>query len=285
MSVQFVVDSGADFTPAQRKQLGLHLVPLKVIFPDGEYLDGVDITPRTYYEKMAATKTLPTTSMASVYDYTSVIEPLIAQSDDVIIFTISSKLSGTIQSAHIAAQSYPGRVFIVDSLNITAAIQIQVEYGLRLKAQGLSAAEIAQELVRARDNVRLVAILDTLENLKKGGRISRAVAFAGEILGIKLVVRVHEGVVDILGKARGLKRGYAQMADCIRANGDIDFDMPARLAYTGADEAVVQNFLAGYDGQWQGRLSALSVCHAGSCIGTHAGPGVVAMCFYAKNHE
>ena len=287
MSVQFVVDSGADVTPAQRQALGIHLVALKVRFPDdSEYLDGVNITPTQFYEKMAAGKTLPTTSMASVGDYTSVIEPLIARGDDVIVFTLSSKVSGTVQSAHIAAEEFPeGRVFVIDSLNITGGIRVQLDYGLRLRDRGLTAAQIAQELMDSQSRVRLIAVLDTLENLKKGGRISKTVAFAGELLGIKPVVRMHEGAVDILGKARGAKRGYAQMADAIRVHGDIDFDMPVWLAFTGADPAVVQNFLDVAGDQWDGQLREAPVCHAGSCIGTHAGPGVVALCFYAKNYQ
>ena len=284
MSVQFVVDSGADVTPEQREALGIHLVALKVRFADdSEYLDGVNITPTQFYQKMAADKTLPTTSMGSVGDYTSVIEPLIAQGDDVIVFTLSSKVSGTVQSAHIAAEEFPeGRVFVIDSLNITGGIRVQLDYGLRLRERGLTAAQIAQELLDSQKRVCLIAVLDTLENLKKGGRISRTVAFAGELLGIKPVVRMHEGAVDILGKARGAKRGFAQMADAIRSHGDIDFDMPVWIAFTGADGARVQDFLEICDSQWDGRLRSLPVCHAGSCIGTHAGPGVVALCFYAK---
>ena len=282
MSVRFVVDSGADLTAAERQALGVDLVPLRVIFPEGEYLDGVDITPQEFYEKMAAHRTLPTTSMASAYDFETALAPIMDRGEEAVVLTISGKLSGTVQSAHIAAENWPGRVFVVDSLNITAGIRIQLEYGMRLAREDLGGAEIARRIEAAQKNVRLTAVLDTLENLKKGGRISPAVAFAGGVLGIKPVVRVHDGQVDILGKARGMRHGWEQLAQAVRDQGDIDFSMPAYLAYTGTDRRVVDDFLAVADGLWDGKLSALPVCHAGSCIGTHAGPGVVAVCCYAK---
>lgn len=282
MSVQFVIDSGADTTPAERQAQGLHLVPLRVIFPDGEFLDGVDITPPEFYRRMAASESLPTTSMASAYDFETVIGPLVDQGDEVVVLTISGALSGTVQSACMAAEEYPGRVFVVDSLNITCGIRVQLEYAMRLREKGLSAADIARELVRAQKRVRLVGLLETLENLKKGGRLSKTAAFAGELLGVKPVVQMKDGAVQILGKARGMKHGREQMIQRIYEAGDIDFTMPVWIGYTGENDSAKTGFLDAASDQWEGRLAQAPCCHAGSCIGTHAGPGVVAVAFYAR---
>lgn len=283
MSVQFVVDSGADTTAAEREGQGVHLVPLRVSFPDGsEFLDGVDITPPAFYARMAASPTLPKTSMATAYDFERVLGPIVARGDEAVILTISGGVSGTIQSACMAAETFPGRVFAVDSENITCGIRVQLAYAMRLREQGLDAAQIARELTQARDRVRLVAVLDTLENLKKGGRLSAGAALAGGVLGIKPVVEMRGGAVHILGKARGMKHGREQMIERIRQVGDIDFSMPVWMAFTGIDGAARDGFLAAAADRWEGRLSEAPFCHAGSCIGTHAGPGVAAVAFYAK---
>lgn len=283
MSVQFVVDSGADTTAADRAGRGIHLVPLRVSFPDGaEFLDGVDITPPAFYARMAASAALPKTSMATAYDFAQVLEPIMDRGDEAVILTISGGVSGTIQSARLAAEAFPGRAFAVDTQNITCGIRVQLAYGMRLREQGLGAEQIARRLTDARERVRLVAVLETLENLKKGGRLSAAAAFAGGVLGIKPVVEMRDGGVHILGKARGMKRGLEQLFERIRQVGDIDFDMPVWTACTGVDTAPRDALLAAAADRWEGRLSQVPFCHAGSCIGTHAGPGVAAVAFYAK---
>lgn len=283
MSVQFVVDSGADTTAPERAGQGVQLVPLRVGFPDGsEFLDGVDIAPPEFYARMAASPSLPMTSMATAFDFERVLGPIVSAGDQAVVLTISGGVSGTIQSACLAAETFPGRVFVVDSENISCGIRVQLEYAMRLRDQGLDGQAIARELTAARERVRLVAVLDTLENLKKGGRLSATAAFAGGVLGIKPVVEMRGGAVHILGKARGAKHGREQMIQRIRQVGDIDFSMPVWTAFTGVDGAARDGFLAAAADQWEGRLSAAPFCHAGSCIGTHAGPGVAAVAFYAK---
>jgi DegV family protein with EDD domain len=276
-----MIDSGADLDLAFCQQEGIELVPLRLIFGTEEYMDRVNITPQKFYEKLIESDDLPTTSMASVYDFQTALEPLVAAGDDVVIVTISSKLSGTYQSAHIAASEYPDRVYAVDSQNVSIGAQVLVRLALRLRDQGWTAQAIAQELERLRGDVCVLALLDTLEYLKRGGRISKTVAFAGGVLGIKPVVTVHDGEVALLGKARGSKKGNNLLVEYIQAAGGIDFSMPFQLGYTGLEDSLLQKYWEDSAALWQGHVEQMPTTHIGSCIGTHVGPGAIAVAFFA----
>jgi DegV family protein with EDD domain len=278
-----MIDSGSDLDLEVCQQEGIALVPLRLIFGTEEYQDRVDITPYKFYEKLIESDDLPTTSMASVYDFQKALEPIVAAGDDVVIVTISSKLSGTYQSAHIAAADYPDRVYAVDSQNVSIGAQVLIRQALRLRDQGWTAQAIAQELERLRDNVCVLALLDTLEYLKRGGRISKTVAFAGGVLGIKPVVTVHDGEVALLGKARGSKKGNNLLVEYIRAAGGIDFEMPLQLGYTGLDDTLLQKYWVDSADLWRGHLDKIPTTYIGSCIGTHVGPGAIAVAFFARS--
>jgi DegV family protein with EDD domain len=276
-----MIDSGSDMDVEVCRKEQIELVPLRLIFGTEEYRDRLDITPYQFYEKLIECDDLPTTSMASVYDFQTALAPLIEAGDDVVIITISSKLSGTCQSATIAAAEYPGRVFVVDSQNVSVGTQVLIRLGMRLQQQGLSAQVIARELERRRDSVCVLALLDTLEYLKRGGRISKTVAFAGGVLGIKPVVTVHDGEVALLGKARGSKKGNNLLVEYIRAAGGIDYQMPIQLGYTGLTDALLQKYWEDSASLWQGKVDVMPTTYIGSCIGTHVGPGAVAVAFFA----
>ncbi len=285
MGVQLIIDSSADMNKADCEAAGITLVPLRTVFGQTEYLDGVDITPHEFYEKLIESDELPRTSMASIFDFQSALAPILDAGDDAVIITISSKLSGTYQSAYIAAGAYPDRAFAVDSLNVSVGVRVLVDYALRLRGEGLSAAGIAAELTRAAAQVRTIALLDTLEYLKKGGRISKAVAFAGGVLGIKPVVAVHDGEVAFLGKARGSKQGHNLLTSSIDAAGGVDFTMPIQLGYTGLNDALLQKYIRDSAPHWEGRVESLPISAIGACIGTHVGPGAVAVAFFASDTD
>jgi DegV family protein with EDD domain len=284
MGVHILIDSGADLDLALCQKENITLVPLRLIFGSSEYRDRVDITPMEFYEKLIECDDLPTTSMASVYDFQTALAPIVGAGDQALIITISSKLSGTYQSACIAAADYPGQVFVVDSLNVSIGAQVLVELALRLAKQGLSAQAIAQILEQKRENVCVLALLDTLEYLKRGGRISKTVAFAGGVLGIKPVVTVHDGEVSLLGKARGSKKGNNLLVEYISAAGGIDFSLPSALGYTGLTDTLLQKYLEDSADLWRGQIETIPTVHIGSCIGTHVGPGAIAVAFFAANN-
>ena len=170
--VRIIVDSTADLTPQVRSRLTV--VPLTIHFGEEHFIDGVTITHKEFYEKLIECDTLPTTSQATPFDFTEYFEKAVAAGEDVVAITLSSKLSGTFQSAMIAAEDFPGRVHVVDSRSVAIGSGILAEYALDLVDQGMDAAAIAEKLMEERKNIHLVALLDTLEYLKKGGRISSA---------------------------------------------------------------------------------------------------------------
>ena len=199
-----------------------------------------------------------------------------------VAITLASKLSGTYQSAMIAAQDYEGKVFVVDSQTVTIGAGILAELALHLADEGLSAAEIAEQITRERDHVRLIAMLDTLEYLNRAGRISPTLAFAGGLLSIKPVVSLREGAIGILGKARGSKQGNNLLVKEIQNAGGVRFDKPLLLGYTGLSDALLQKYITDSAFLWEGHVDTLSIEQIGSVVGTHAGPGAVAIAFFAQ---
>ena len=195
--IQIITDAGSDLT----------VLPMTIRFGEEEYLDGVNLTHKQFYEKMIETQVLPTTSQPSPYAFETAIRKIHEQGDIALIITISSKLSGTWQSANIAAAETGGEVYIVDSLNVAVGEKAIVEYALRMKDAGTDIHTIVDTLNREKENLRVIALLDTLEYLQKGGRISKTVAIAGSLLSIKPVVSVVDGEVALLGKARGSRQG------------------------------------------------------------------------------
>ena len=199
------------------------------------------------------------------------------------MITLSSKLSGTYQSAVTAASDYP-EVHVVDSKNVTIGQTILVQYALRLVDEGLSAAEIAEKTAEAADRVCLLALLDTLEYLRRGGRIPKSVGMVGEVLSIKPVVGVEDGEVVMLGKARGSKNGRNQLHQQVEKHG-IDFTMPVLLGYTGLSDKLLRKYLEDNRVIWEDKVAEedLPIASVGATIGTHVGPGAIALAFFAKN--
>ena len=276
---QIIIDSSTDLTPAIRDRVTV--VPLTIHFDGCEYIDGVTIDHKKFYELLVESDALPTTSQASPAAFADVYEQVRAAGDQAVVLTVSSKLSGTYQSAVIAAEDYP-EIQVVDSLNVAIGTGILAEYALRLADRGLDAEHIALKLLRIRDKIRLVAMLDTLEYLKKGGRISKTAAVAGSLLSIKPVICIRDGEIAILGKARGSRQGNNLLVKEIEAAGGVDFDMPLLLGYTGLNDVLLQKYIADSAYLWEAHGDALQATCIGSVVGTHAGPGAVAVAFFQQ---
>lgn len=283
MSVRIIVDSTTDLPEQTARRVTV--VPLTIHFGEQQYVSGVDIDARKFYEMLVEGDVLPTTSQPTPYAFTQVFQEAVDAGDTVVCITVSSKLSGTYQSACIAAADFPGKVFVVDSLTVAIGGGILTEYALSLTDKGMDAEEIAWKLMQKREKVRLLALLDTLEYLKKGGRISSAVAFAGGLLNIKPVIAVADGEVKMLGKARGSKQGNNLLVQEIDKAGGVDFEKPLLLGYTGLSDALLQKYIVDSAALWQGKVEQLPVSIVGSVVGTHAGPGAVAVAFFAAEAE
>lgn len=278
MGIQIMVDSGADIMPEEATKLGVQVIPLRVAFGEEEYYDGASIDHDTFFEKLIETDELPKTSQVSPGEYLDAFEA--CNEDEIICITISSKLSGCYQSATIAASDTGKKVFVVDSLSAAIGERLIVETAVRLRDKGCSVAEIANTLAQKRKEVKVIALLDTLEYLKKGGRISAAAAAAGSVLSIKPVLSIVDGEITVIGKARGSKMGNNRLIEFVKLSGGIDFSQPFCLAYSGLSRAVLDKYIEDSRSLYEMEPDKLPVSSIGAAIGTHVGPGVVALAFF-----
>ena len=279
MKTRIIVDSTADLIPEIKNRV--HVVPLTVHFGDEEYIDGVNIDHKTFYEKLIETDVLPTTSQATPDAFIKEFEKVKKANESAIVITLSSKFSGTYQSAKIAVGEYEN-IYLIDSGTAAIGVGILVELAFSLLDSGKSAEEAVQILEEEKKKIVIVALVDTLEYLKRGGRVSKTVAFAGNVLNIKPVLPVTEGNINLIGKARGSKRGNNLLVQEIDKAGGIDFSKPAFLGYTGISDALLLKYIEDSKHLWEDNLDELRYTTIGSVIGTHAGPGAVAVAFFKK---
>jgi len=279
MNTRIIVDSTADLMPEYKNRV--HTVPLTVNFGNEEFIDGVTIDHKTFYEKLIESDVLPTTSQATPEAFIKAFEKAKKAGEAAVVITLASKFSGTYQSANIAAEGFEN-IYIVDSASAAMGSGILVELAFRLLDEGKSAEEIARVLEEEKKKIIIVALVDTLEYLKKGGRISKAVAFAGGVLNIKPVLSVIDGEINMLGKARGSKMGNNLLVQEIEKAGGIDFSKPVLLGYSGICDALLQKYIEDSRHIWEGNLQEVRYTTVGSVIGTHAGPGAVVVAFFKK---
>lgn len=280
MSVRLILDSTTD-TP-QSLQGKVEVVPLVITFGDTEYLDGVEMGHKKFYEMLIESDVLPTTSQPAPASFAQAYERIIADGDEAVVITISSKLSGTYQSACIAASDYPGKIYVVDSLNAAIGAGILAEYAMGLIEQGMGAKEIAEQLLQEREKLCVIALMDTLEYLKRSGRISKVAAVAGGLLSIKPVITLRDGAITVLGKARGSKQGNNLMIKEIHNAGGVDFSRPVLLGYTGLDNSLLLKYMEDSADLWKSSRDSLEYSCVTGAIGTHTGPGAVAVAFFKK---
>ena len=280
MGVRIVLDSTANF----RKDLAdrFTIVPLSVNFGENSYLDGVEINNDEFYNKLTTSEIMPTTSQPTPDAFEKVFKEITDAGDEAVVLTISSRLSGTFQSANIAKEEFEGKIFVVDSYTVAIGIGALCEYALQLADSGKSAAEIAEILETEKEKIRVFAVVDTLEYLKKGGRVSAAVAFAGGLLNFKPVIAIADGVVQSLTKGRGNKAANSLMNQEIEKSGAIDFERPFVIGYTGVESDLMQTYIAENLDVWGGDASKVHTAQLGSVVGTHAGPGAVAVGYFVK---
>lgn len=236
-----------------------------------------------FFEKLIETDIFPTTSQISPFQYAEEFKKIKEAGDTAVCITISSKLSGCFQSANIAAEEYEGIIYVVDSENACVGERILVEYANRLRAEGMSAKEIADTLNVKKKNIRLLALLDTLEYLKKGGRISAATALAGNLLSIKPVISIMHGEVVMVGKARGSKAGNNKLTELIEQEGALDFTMPYCTAYSGLSDMLLRKYLEDFAYIYKNQIEVPPISSIGCVIGTHIGPGAIAVAFFVED--
>ncbi len=276
--IRIITDSGSDISQSFHEDI--RVLPMTIRFGEEEFLDGVNISTQQFYEKLIENNELPTTSLISPGDFEDAYLEALSKQEKVLVVTISGKLSGTYQSALLAAQGFPGDVFVVDSKNVAIGEQILVLRALSLIEQGFSVEKVAAKLESEREKIHIIALLDTLEYLQKGGRISRSAAFFGGALSVKPVVSVKDGEVALIGKARGSRNGNNFLIKEIESTNGVDFSKPIRLGYTGLSEATLRKYIEDSEALWAGHGDSIVISPIGSTIGTHIGPGAIAVAFF-----
>ncbi len=282
--IKILIDSASDIEQEEAQTLGVALLPMEVRFGEQTYLDGVTLSHRQFFEKLIESDEFPKTSQINEYRWGEAFQTLTANGDQVIAITISSKLSGTYACAVNAAKRFAGRVFVVDSLNAATGERILCDYALRLISDSSDAAAVVTELNEKKKKIQIIAVVDTLKYLRKGGRISGVAAFAGEMLSVKPVVSVVGGEVKLVGKAMGSKRSNNLLMQLVQKCGGIDFTMPYGLVYSGLNDEFLKKYLRDSEVLWKGHIDdpdRIPVYLIGSTIGTHVGPNAVGVAFFS----
>lgn len=280
MAIHIITDSAADMTGTESELLTV--IPLTVLFGNDEYKDGETLSRTEFYEKLVQCEALPITSQITPYVYEQAILPHVENGEKVIVITLSGKLSGTWQNASVLAEDYPNQVYVVDSENASIGQRILVECAIRLVNEGKTVDEVVTQLNEIKKRIHFVAVLDTLEYLQKGGRISKVAAVAGNLLSIKPVIAIESGEVSVLGKARGFKQGKNMMSKQIEEYGEIDTALPCHFAYTGLDDAQIQMYRSENAYRWQKEEECIPISIVGCAIGTHIGPGAIGVAWVEK---
>lgn len=281
MSIRIISDSACDIEPELAKEMNIEVLPLKTFFGEEEYLDGVTLNHTEFFEKLVETDVFPTTSQVSPFEFDEKFAEVAAAGDEAIVITVSSKLSGCFQSANIAAADYDC-IHVIDSENVTIGQRLLIELAVRMREEGVSIDDLVEILDREKKNIRVIALLDTLEYLKKGGRISAAAAMAGSLLSIKPVVAVEHGEVVVLGKARGSKKGNNMLNQLIEKEGGINFGAPYGAAYSGLSDNLLKKYLKDSSAIFEGKVDHIPITTIGCVIGTHVGPGAIAAAFFVN---
>lgn len=271
MTVRVVTDSTSDLPPELLEKHGITAVPLNVHFGQTVYLDGIDITPAAFFEKLRASETLPTTSQPSPGQFEAVYRELAESADEILSLHISSKLSGTTESAMIAAKAVADRIHVevVNSEMTSVALGVLAMQAAEWARQDVSAAEIAERLRALIQQTRLYFFLDTLEYLRRGGRIGKAQAFLGTMFNVKPLLQLSEGIVQPLERVRTRSKAVERLIAYIES-----CQNPLWLGILGDVESPEVKRIREYALARVGP-ERLQVAQYGPVIGVHVGPGAV----------
>jgi len=275
MTVRIVTDSSCDLPQAMADALGIRIVPLSVRFGDTEYIDRTTITATEFWSKCAASATLPETAAPSPGSFEETYRSLAAEgATAIVVVALSSDLSATMQSAELAARAVaPGiDVRIVDSRNASMGLGLTVLACAELAKTGASADEVVARAQSVIPRTRVFAALDTLDNLKKGGRIGGAKAMLATVMSIKPLISITNGLVEEAGKQRTRSKALAHLVDILR-NQEVPIE---RLAVLNAQCADIDAFLAMVKEVYAGEIIVGDI---GAVIGTHAGQGTIGIVF------
>lgn len=277
--IRIITDSTSDITQDEAKMLQIDVIPLTVSFGEENFADGITITNDEFYSRLRNCKELPKTSQANPFDFEGLFADYIENGDEIISIHLSSELSGTYQSACIAASGINNnKITVIDSKNVTGALGLLVRIAVKMRDDGASYEETVKAINDLIPRTRLFVAIDTLEYLKKGGRISSSVAFVGEAISLHPVIALTNGNIDIAGKVIGNKCTLKWFLKQIKQM-PIDEGFPILVGHSDAPEKATA--LAE-------KMTEAGVAHIdgtvmlGSVVGTYAGPNAVGVFYIGK---
>ncbi len=277
--VKILTDSSCDLSPARCEELGVEMLPITVNFGSESYRANLDISTDEFYEKLAAASELPKTAQITPAFFEDKFKEYRESGDEVVCLFISSMMSGTLQSARLAKNLVGvDRIYLPDTLNVTFALGLLVEEAVKMRDRGLSAADIANEVEKLVPRVRLWALIDDLKYLKMGGRLSATSALVASILGICPIITLENGLVEVVGKARGRRAAFKFIQNMVEKE-PISSDFAVTVGHA-AVPGTRDDFIDFMSGELKKReILKLDI---GSIVGTHTGPGACGLAYIRK---
>ncbi|XCP86439.1 DegV family protein [Roseburia hominis] len=277
--IRILVDSSSDYTLAEIKEKNMELLPISIAIGEKTYVDGIDMGRDEFYEILERSGEFPKTSQPSPQEFLDVFEDAKEKGDELICILLSSGLSGTRQTAVMAKSMVDyEQIHIIDSLSATYTIKEMADYACKLRADGKTAKEIVTAVEEMKSKVKVVAALDTLEYLGRGGRISKTVATIGDMANIKPIITVTEkGEIGMLGKCIGRNKAISYIIKHLQEL-EIDPDFPVYVIYSyGTDNC--QRFETKLEKEGIQIADRLQI---GSTIGAHIGPEAFGIIFVER---
>lgn len=280
--LQIITDTASDITQEQAREMNIHIVSLAIQFSDGLCPQESDADFPIFYERLATAKELPATSCPPPESYMQYFEAARDAEDEVLVLTLSSGLSGTINSARLAKElcGYAS-IHIVDSRQAIVAQRILVEYAVKLRNQNVPTEELIRQLEELRDRITVSGVLDTLTYLRKGGRIPTSLAVMGNTLRIKPVIALQDKALKMVGKAFGREAGWQHLHKRFEQYPP-DPNFPIYFGYT-SDRDLGEQFMQRTVEKYSLQSFCIRLYPIGGVIGTHVGNGCVAICYVAKD--
>lgn len=277
LMVKIITDSASDFEPNELKELMIDCIPLSVNFGDEEYKDNVTISKDEFFDKLKNTTETVKTSQPSLHDIVEEFEAAEHSKDGGVAIFMSSKISGTANTAQIACDMIGCKnVYVIDSLTASAGQKLLVEYAVKLRRQGKNSKEIYEEIEHMKTKISLLACLDTLEYLHNGGRVSQTKAMLTTVARIKSIIRLSGGNVELLAKSFNIKRGIKSLAERLERE-ELNPHFPVYVMYS--DNESLANDLTSDIKRLLPNVHSIETVKVGAVIGSHIGTNACGIAF------
>lgn len=280
MSIRIITESSSDIDQDISKELNITVLPIQLHIGEKDYQDGIDISKSRFYELLIEEDALPKTSQITPFTYEEAIKKEMDDGNEVLIISLAEELSGCYRNAVFSSEEYKDKVSVIDSRSATLGQQVLVLRAVQLVKENKSLNEITTILEEEKKHVHVIALMNTLEYLYKGGRISKAAYAAGALLGIKPVITIEEGKINVLGKARGSRSGNNMLMKEVEKSGGIDFSRPISLGYSGLSKEKLDKYIKDSSSLYEGKIDTLPITQLGPTIGTYAGEGAVCFAWF-----